>query len=403
MMILNAMEKKRILAVDAKRLDLMVLSQLLENNYEIHTLMEGGQCLETAIEIKPDLILLDTDLSGTDGIYICKLLKNEPLTADIPVLLLSEKTTLKNRLKGYDAGAEDFIQKPYEERELLVKIQLILGTISKLQELRQESEQAFATTLTAATETGEIAAVVDFFRKSFSIRSLERLADGLLKVLLDYNLTATIFIHYGEDELYLSSNDEVTEEDKLIFQEKVDKEKIHSFGESTIFNFKYFNLLIQKMSVDLPDKYGRDKDNIALLGEGVDARVTAITFEQAQIQQSIKRKSVIEKTNMALAELNEQQNEQQQESLAIVDWLAKEMEDSFLSLGLSAPQEEYLMDLVSIVRQRSNTLFEKNAGLSRQLQLIMEELNEDSNLPELIEESKEDETDMLEDDGFMIL
>ena len=160
--------------------------------------------------------------------------------------------------------------------------------------------------MTAAAETGEIAAVVDFFRKSFSIRSLERLADGLLKVLLDYNLTATIFIHCGDDDLYLSSNTEVTEEDKMIIQQKADKEKIHSFGESTIFNFNHFNLLIQNMSVDDPDKYGRDKDNIALLGEGVDARVVAITFEQAQVQQAIKRQEIIEKTNMALAGLTKQ-------------------------------------------------------------------------------------------------
>jgi hypothetical protein len=157
------------------------------------------------------------------------------------------------------------------------------------------------------------------------------------------------------------------------------------------------------MSVDAPDKYGRDKDNLALLGEGVDARVIAISFEQAQIQQGIKRKDVIEKTNMALAGLNEQQELQQQEASAIVDWLGQEMEDSFISLGLSNPQEEYLMGLVSTVRQRSNTLFEKNADLSRQLESVMEELNEDIELPEIIEDPEEDNTDGLEDDGFMIL
>jgi hypothetical protein len=189
----------------------------------------------------------------------------------------------------------------------------------------------------------------------------------------------------------------------MIIQEKADKEKIHSFGDSTIFNFRHFNLLIQKMSVDDPDKYGRDKDNIALLGEGVDARVIAITFEQAQIQQGIKRKNVIEKTNMALAGLNEQQDEQQKEALQIVDWLGEEMEDSFMSLGLSSKQEDFLMDLVATVRQRSLMLFEKNADLSRQLEGVMEELNEDIELPELIEQPEEDDTDGLEDDGFMIL
>ena len=397
------MTKQKILAVDANRLDLMGLSHMLENEYEVHTIIEGSSCVSRAQEIKPNLILLDHELNDIDGVSVCKQLKEDPLTAEIPILFISEQTTLKTRLDGYEAGAEDFIQRPYEDSELLIKIKLILGTKSRLQQLKDDSEQAFNATMTAATETGEIAAVVDFFRKSFSIRSLERLADGLLKVLLDYNLTSTIFIHCGDEDLYLSSNAEVTEEDKMIIQGKADKEKIHSFGESTIFNFKHFNLLIQKMSVDDPDKYGRDKDNIALLGEGVDARVIAITFEQAQIQQGIKRKHIIEKTNMALAGLNEQQDEQQKEALQIVDWLGQEMEDSFMSLGLSSKQEDFLMDLIATVRQRSLMLFEKNADLARQLEGVMEELNEDIELPELVEEPEEDDTDGLEDDGFMIL
>jgi CheY-like chemotaxis protein len=397
------MGKQKILAVDANRLDLMGLSHMLEKEYEVSTMMDGSTCVSKAIEIKPDLILLDHELSDIDGATVCEQLKEEALTAEIPILFVSEKTTLKTRLKGYEAGAEDFIQRPYEDSELLIKIKLILGTKSRLQQLKDDSEQAFNATMTAATETGEIAAVVDFFRKSFSIRSLERLADGLLKVLLDYNLASTVFIHCGDEDLYLSSNTEVTEKDKMIIQEKADKEKIHSFGDSTIFNFRHFNLLIQKMSVDDPDKYGRDKDNIALLGEGVDARVIAITFEQAQIQQGIKRKHIIEKTNMALAGLNEQQEEQQREALEIVDWLGQEMEDSFMSLGLSSKQEDFLMDLVATVRQRSLMLFEKNADLSRQLEEVMEELNEDIELPELIEQPEEDDTDGLEDDGFMIL
>lgn len=200
------MDKQTILAVDANRLDLMVLSHMLEKQYEVHTLMEASQCIDKAKQFKPELILLDHELKGLDGISVCKQLKNDPLTADIPVLFISEKTTLEVRINGYEAGAEDYIQRPFEESELLVKIKLTLGNQSQLQQLKDEATESFAAIMTAATETGEIAAVVDFFRKSFSIRSLKSLADGLLKVLLDYNLTATIFIHCGDDDLYLSSN-----------------------------------------------------------------------------------------------------------------------------------------------------------------------------------------------------
>ena len=89
-------------------------------------------------------------------------------------MFISEKTTLIIRLNGYEAGAEDYIQRPFEELELLIKIKLILGIQSQLQKLKDESAQSFAAIMTGATEMGGIAAVVDFFHKSFSIRSLER-------------------------------------------------------------------------------------------------------------------------------------------------------------------------------------------------------------------------------------
>jgi CheY-like chemotaxis protein len=397
------MKTLNILLVNCKEVELDALVQSLSSEYEVSTLTEGSKCYQQAKDIQPDLILLGYEIEDVDSISICIQLKNDPKTQAIPIVFISEKTTLKNRLIAYDAGAEDFIQRPYETPELIVKTKLILSYNQDLRQSKQESIDINTVLSITSTELSEIASIIDFFRRSFSIRSIEKLADSFLKVILEYNLSATLFICTLNECQYVSSNRYVTEKDKLLFQEKGDHEKIHSFGESTIFNFKHFNLLVQKMSVDNPEKYGRDKDNIALLGEGIDARIVAINYEQAQIKQALKRQHVIEQTTMALSSLNElQEEQQQQEAAAIIDWLAQKMEDSFLSLGLSDPQEEHLMTLVDTVQQRSNKLFKKNEALSQHLEAIMTELQNDIELSELLEEPEEDHTEDLNDDGFMI-
>lgn len=70
------MLKQKILAVDANRLDLMVLSHMLENQHEVYTLMDASQCINTAKKVKPNLILLDHELKGLDGISVCRQLKD---------------------------------------------------------------------------------------------------------------------------------------------------------------------------------------------------------------------------------------------------------------------------------------------------------------------------------------
>lgn len=74
----------------------------------------------------PDLILLDLMLPEMDGLEVCKMLKSEPSTEKIPVLMLTARTDLEDKLKGLEYGADDYITKPFEARELIARIQAVL-------------------------------------------------------------------------------------------------------------------------------------------------------------------------------------------------------------------------------------------------------------------------------------
>jgi CheY-like chemotaxis protein len=87
----------------------------------------GDMALEVARAQKPDLILLDANLPGMDGYTVCRLLKTDPVLASTPVLFMTVRSGLDDRLVGLALGADDYLVKPVDSPELMVRIQILLA------------------------------------------------------------------------------------------------------------------------------------------------------------------------------------------------------------------------------------------------------------------------------------
>lgn len=96
---------------------------LEEEGYIVHTEQSGEKVLFVMNEIQPDLILLDLWMPGLNGFEVCKILKEDEQTKDIPIIFLSGTNEASEKLKGFQLGAVDFISKPFEHTELLARVQ----------------------------------------------------------------------------------------------------------------------------------------------------------------------------------------------------------------------------------------------------------------------------------------
>jgi putative two-component system response regulator len=106
-------EKPKILIVDDEKFYLDVLMDLLEDQYKIVVAKDGEQALRRAAsQPHPDLILLDILMPDLDGYEVCRRLKRNPLTKEIPVIFLTIKSEVEDELKGFELGAVDYISKP---------------------------------------------------------------------------------------------------------------------------------------------------------------------------------------------------------------------------------------------------------------------------------------------------
>ena len=122
------MAAKRILLADDEEDIKTVVTMFLESQgYEVLTAFDGLDALEKTRTEKPDLILLDIMMPVLDGYEVCKRLKEDATTGNIPILILSAAAHVESVDRGLKAGARDYIVKPFEPEKLLEKIEQVIG------------------------------------------------------------------------------------------------------------------------------------------------------------------------------------------------------------------------------------------------------------------------------------
>ncbi|NPD45074.1 MULTISPECIES: response regulator [unclassified Lentimicrobium] len=113
----------KVLIVDDVPKNIMVLgNNLLSENYQIAYARSGQEAIDLTLENDFDLILLDIMMPGMDGYETCKHILNNPQTAQIPIIFITAKNDFDSIVKGFDAGAKDYVTKPFNAKELLARV-----------------------------------------------------------------------------------------------------------------------------------------------------------------------------------------------------------------------------------------------------------------------------------------
>jgi DNA-binding response OmpR family regulator len=118
---------RTILAVDDNPAALMLIRCALgAEGYTVVTAADGHEALRKAREQQPDLVVLDLMMPGIDGYEVCRRLRTDPVTAHMPVLILSAKSQSSDQKMGFGVGADDYLTKPVLPSELVNRIESLL-------------------------------------------------------------------------------------------------------------------------------------------------------------------------------------------------------------------------------------------------------------------------------------
>ena len=119
--------KQKVLVVDdEENIRMLVKFNLEKAGYEVLEASDGNKAIETAVNSTPDIVILDLMLPGIDGLEVCRNLKRHPRTAALPIIMLTAKSDEIDRVICLELGADDYLTKPFSQRELVARIKAVL-------------------------------------------------------------------------------------------------------------------------------------------------------------------------------------------------------------------------------------------------------------------------------------
>ncbi|MCP4216143.1 MAG: response regulator, partial [bacterium] len=196
--------KHRILIVEDEIVNIEIYRELLEDEFQLLTAMDGESAIELMDGEPPDLVLLDMMLPDINGVELCRRFKSNEVLSHIPIVVV---TTLKNqadKIKGLEAGANDYLNKPIDETELLLKVRNHL----KSKDLTDQLNDSFQNIVTISNITAGIMSNFDPHYFNFSTNLFNLLNEYTAKIgkreeLPTYIMTSTS-AEPGGDVLYSS-------------------------------------------------------------------------------------------------------------------------------------------------------------------------------------------------------
>lgn len=119
-----------ILIVDDEERVALSIARSLQKEYQVRVAYNGPDAFKIARRVNPDLVILDIMMPGMDGLEICRELRNDPLLQTVPILFLTARGRVEDKIDGFEAGADDYLTKPFDVRELLLRVKAILSRTS---------------------------------------------------------------------------------------------------------------------------------------------------------------------------------------------------------------------------------------------------------------------------------
>jgi len=369
------MHKKALIhCVDDEPVNLVIMQELLQDRYALTTADSAEGCLRQVEARAPDLILLDVNMPDIDGLETCKRLKQDPETADIPIIFLSALTSQEELIAGYEAGGDDYITKPFSEEILQKKIEVVLSSQRRKQELRQMSDHAVAALISNLGTTGELGVLVGFLHRCQSARSYGELAKNLFDCLGEFELDSSLLVPDGNRNRVWFSDDIDRPMERQILESLRGQDRVLGFGTRLAVNSEYATVLVR----NLPDDAAaveRLRGLLAMLTEGLDARIRAIKSQALLDRRREALPRALDASRESLSQFAALHRRQRSRAEEILGSMQSKLEKALDKLELSASRRASLLRIASEASAHFETLCGEGEELDIAVRAIIEDLD----------------------------
>ncbi|KRT55052.1 response regulator [endosymbiont of Ridgeia piscesae] len=398
-------DKINVLIIDDDRFVQKLISKTLSaSGLSTRAADDGESGIAIAQQGQPDLILLDVEMPGINGYEVCDRLRSLPETQDIPVVFLSSHGTLRERLQGYEVGADDYLVKPFEAEHLLARINVLMRYGAERKELSQRYQQAQQTAIIAITGTSELAQAMHFLEKSLSYSNFDEIAQGLFNTTTRFSLECVLLISANDELHWFSSQGSISPLEKELIEMNDKESRFFDFGARTIINFPQASLLVKNMPLEDMDRYGRLKDLFPILLSAVNTKINVLATQAALTQQNHELLRSFSQIRGSLYHLAKTILVNRDHSNKLLQDLVHDISYDMMRMGLEEDQEEYLLHRIDSAIEEAMQQMDAGQEISEVFYTINHNLksvisNQESLVQAFISSQASESTEQSEDDS----
>ncbi len=339
-------DKLTLLAIDDEPYNLEILQHYLQDKYDLILVNGGKEGLATLKECPNiEMVLLDVSMPDMDGYQVCKTIRENNDWDHISVVFISARGAVEDRMLGYQSGGDEYLVKPFECDELLVKIKLLEKYKREKKGLEDNYQMASNVAMEAMTNSQEIGLALEFSKETYAVKSESDLMGLFVNCLKNFGLNAIIRLKVSDDYEFHQCIGEPSPLEKGLVEILSKKDRIFSFEHRTQFNFDRINLLVKNMPIDDENKYGRYKDLLPFFLDATNACMESIE-DRKTISDNDQLKSSIIQINTAMDDERSLIKESQTILKTILEDLHRTVECVLPTLGLENDQEKFLIQLI---------------------------------------------------------
>ncbi|MCK6406052.1 MAG: response regulator [Rhodocyclaceae bacterium] len=367
-------DMQKILVTDDDAFMRVMIAEAIGDRYEIVEAASGDECLALAASEKPDAILLDVEMVGLDGYETCRRLKADFELDGIPVIFVSSHDQIEARLRGYEAGAEDYIVKPFAAQEIAAKIAALLGKVSQTAQLKQMASYASQTAMTAMSSMSEIGSLLQSLQAFNNCVDFQALLDATLGGLRAYGLEGAVQIRTQGATLTSATHGEASPLEASVISHMAGMERIVQYRNRLSITYPSVSLLVSNMPLEDADRCGRLRDHLAVLVESAEVRSNTLIADARSRERGERIAAAVKRITDTLAEIDDDQRHSRVNTTAAIQELTASLERAWVKLALTEQQEQFIANVASdgVARVQDAQLAE--AGQQDKMSKVVREL-----------------------------
>ena len=279
------MTQSTVCYIDDKDSNLRLIEKSLSDKHRVVTINSSQNAVDRLLGEKPDLVLLDVNMPGCDGYEVCRNIRGEIALKDVPIVFLTCRTELKDRLTGFEAGGDAYITKPYQLDELKLIVRSQIDRYQNYQALENKAQSSNDMVWMMMQNNSEQGQVVQYARELAHINDAETLLQKTFSTLNSFGLNSTLLFRLTAGEVICRFDRKpFTPLEAELLQLARNGERIVAAGTKYLFKGNYSIFLIKNMPVDDEALCGRLRDHLAIMIESCDACIELMNYRHKERQ-----------------------------------------------------------------------------------------------------------------------